>query len=141
MLSDKERELEISVRKKVLDVLDYEGDVTDEKIEEMVSKILAEEMKKDFLPFHRRVFLGQRIFNSLRKLDILQGIMDNPAVTEIMVNGPDAIFVEEDGQIYKLNQQFESEEKLKNIIQMIVAKCNRVVNDMSPIVDARLEKE
>lgn len=139
MLSDKEKELEISVRKKVLDALDYEGEVTDEKIEEMVSKILAEEMKKDFLPFHRRVFLGQQIFNSLRKLDILQDIMDNPAITEIMVNGPDAIFVEEDGRIYKLNQQFESEEKLKNIIQMIVAKCNRVVNDMSPIVDARLE--
>ena len=139
MLSDKEKELEISIRKKVLDTLDYEEDISDEKIEELVSKTVIEHLKNDFLPFHRRVLLSQRIFNSLRKLDILQTIIDNPAVTEIMVNGPDAIFVEEAGRIYKWNQQFESEEKLKNIIQMIVAKCNRVVNDTSPIVDARLE--
>lgn len=139
MLSDKEKELELSIRKRVLDTLDYEADISDEKIEELVSKIMAEELKNDFLPFHRRVLLGQRIFNSLRKLDILQTIIDNPAVTEIMVNGPNSIFVEEAGKIYKSNQQFESEEKLNNIIQMIVAKCNRVVNTTSPIVDARLE--
>lgn len=139
MLSDKEKQLAASVRKKILDELEYEGDITDEKIEEMVSKTLAEQMKNDFLPFHRRVFLGQEIFNSLRKLDILQNLIDNPAITEIMVNGPNSIFVEEEGRIHRLNQRFESEEKLKNIIQMIVAKCNRVVNDMSPIVDARLE--
>lgn len=139
MLSDKEKELELSIRKKVLDALDYEGDVSDEKIEELVTKTITEELKNDFLPFHKRVLLSQKIFNSLRKLDILQTIIDNPAVTEIMVNGPNAIFVEEAGRIYRWNQQFESEEKLKNIIQMIVAKCNRVVNDTSPIVDARLE--
>ncbi len=139
MLSDKEKELELSIRKKVLDALDYEGDVSDEKIEELVTKTITEELKNDFLPFHKRVLLSQKIFNSLRKLDILQTIIDNPAVTEIMVNGPNAIFVEEAGRIYRWNQQFESEEKLNNIIQMIVAKCNRVVNDTSPIVDARLE--
>jgi len=119
--------------------LEYVGDVSDEKIEEMVSKKLSEGTKNEFLPYHRRVLLGQEIFNSLRKLDILQNLIDDPKVTEIMVNGPNAIFVEENGRIRKLAQQFESEEKLKNIIQMVVAKCNRVVNDMSPIVDARLE--
>lgn len=139
MLEDKEKQLAAAVRKRVLEELEYETDVTDEKMEEMVSRVLEEELKKDFLPFHRRVFLGQEIFYSLRKLDILQNLIDNPSITEIMVNGPDSIFVEEEGRIYKINQRFESEEKLKNIIQMIVAKCNRVVNDMSPIVDARLE--
>lgn len=139
MLSDKERELAAVVRKKVLDALEYEGDVTDEKMEEMVSGILSEEVKSEFLPYYRRIFLGKEIFNSLRKLDILQNLIDNPYITEIMVNGTESIFVEEDGRIYKWKQRFESEEKLKNIIQIIVAKCNRVVNDMSPIVDARLE--
>lgn len=139
MLSDKEKELAAIVRKKVLDALEYEGDVTDETMEEMVSRILSEEVKSEFLPYYRRVFLGKEIFNSLRKLDILQNLIDNPSITEIMVNGTESIFVEEDGRIYRWNQQFESEEKLKNIIQTIVAKCNRVVNDMSPIVDARLE--
>lgn len=139
MLSDKEKEIAGTIRKKILEELEYEGDVSDEKIEDMVSKALSDEMKNNFLPYHRRILLGQEIFNALRKLDILQGLIDNPAVTEIMVNGPTAIFVEENGRIRKLAQQFESEEKLKNIIQMVVAKCNRVVNDMSPIVDARLE--
>lgn len=139
MLSDKEKQLAATIRKKVLEKLEYEGDVEDEKLEEMVSQTLSEEMKSDFLPFHRRILLGQEVFNSLRKLDILQTLIDNPAITEIMVNGPFAIFVEEKGRLYKLEQQFESEEKLKNIIQMVVAKCNRVVNDMSPIVDARLD--
>lgn len=139
MLSDKEKQLAENIRKKVLDILEYEGDVSDEKIEELVSQTMSGEIKKDFLPYHRRVILGQEIFNSLRKLDILQNLIDNTSITEIMVNGPSAIFVEENGRIRKLEQQFESEEKLKNIIQMVVSKCNRVVNDMSPIVDARLE--
>lgn len=139
MLSDKEKELGANIRRKILEALEYEGEASDERIEELVSRTISEEMKNDFLPYHRRILLGQEIFNSLRKLDILQNLIDNPAVTEIMVNGPDSIFVEEEGRIRKLNQRFESEEKLKNIIQMVVGKCNRVVNDMSPIVDARLE--
>ena len=139
MLSDKEKELAADIRRKIQDMLEYEGEATDERIEELVSKTISDEMKNDFLPYHRRLLLGREIFNSLRKLDILQNLIDNPAVTEIMVNGPDFIFVEENGRIYKLSQKFESEEKLKNIIQMVVGKCNRVVNDMSPIVDARLE--
>ncbi len=139
MLSDKEKELALAIRRKIQDMLEYEGEVTDERIEELVSSTISDEMKNDFLPYHRRILLGQEIFNSLRKLDILQNLIDNPEVTEIMVNGPNFIFVEENGRIYKLEQRFESEEKLKNIIQMVVGKCNRMVNDMSPIVDARLE--
>lgn len=139
MLSDKEKQIANDIRKKVLEALEYEGDVLDERIEELISKTISEELKNDFLPYHRRVCLGQEIFNSLRKLDILQTLIDDPAITEIMVNGPEVIFVEEDGRIRKLEQRFESEEKLKKIIQLVVAKCNRVVNDMSPIVDARLE--
>ena len=139
MLSDKEKKMAETVRNKVLEILEYEGEASDERIEELVSKTISEEMKTDFLPYHRRIQVGQEIFNSLRKLDILQNLIDNPAITEIMVNGPEAIFVEENGRIRRLEQCFESEEKLKNIIQMVVGKCNRVVNDMSPIVDARLE--
>lgn len=139
MLSDKEKILAEKIRNKILEILEYEGEVSDERIEELVFKSISEEMKTDFLPYHRRIQLGQEIFNSLRKLDILQNLIDNPTITEIMVNGKEAIFVEENGRIRRLDQCFESEEKLKNIIQMVVGKCNRVVNDMSPIVDARLE--
>ena len=119
MLSDKEKELAANIRGKILETLEYEGEVSDERIEELLSKTISAETKKDFLPYHRRILLGQEIFNSLRKLDILQNLIDNPAITEIMVNGPDSIFVEESGRVHKLNQKFESEEKLKNIIQMV----------------------
>lgn len=139
MLSDKERELVDTIRKKVLDRLEYEQESSDEKIEEWITYYLEEETKQDFLPYYRRVLLGKEIFYSLRKLDILQPLLENPHITEIMVNGTERIFIEEDGKLQKLELHFPSEEKLRNIIQQIVAKCNRVVNDMSPIVDARLE--
>lgn len=139
MLSDKERELVETIRKKVLDRLEYEQESSDEKIEEWITYYLEEETKQDFLPYYRRVLLGKEIFYSLRKLDILQPLLENPHITEIMVNGTERIFIEADGKLQKLEIRFSSEEKLRNIIQQIVAKCNRVVNDMSPIVDARLE--
>ncbi len=139
MLSDKEKELYALVRKRVLDQLEYDTEVTDSKIEEMTGQYLAEEIKNEFLPYHRRIFLGKEIYYSLRKLDILQTLLDNPTITEIMVNGPHSIYIEENGRLHKLDKCFESEEKLKDIIQQIVAKCNRVVNDSTPIVDARLE--
>ena len=139
MLSDKEKELFMLVRKRVLDQIEYDAEVTDSRIEEMAGQYLAEEIKNDFLPYHRRILLGKEIYHSLRKLDILQTLIDNPSITEIMVNGPKSIYIEEKGRLYKLDKCFESEEKLKDIIQQIVAKCNRVVNDSSPIVDARLD--
>ena len=76
---------------------------------------------------------------SIRKLDFLQELIDDESVTEIMVNGPDAIFIEKNGRLYRAEERFESGEKLENVIQQIVASCNRVVNEASPIVDARLE--
>jgi len=72
-------------------------------------------------------------------LDVLQQLVDDPNVTEIMINGKDQIFIEKSGKLQKYEIQFESTEKLEDVIQQIVAKCNRVVNEASPIVDARLD--
>lgn len=139
MLSDKERAIVDKIRRKVLEKLEYDQESTDERIQELASAYLEEETKQDFLPYYRRVVLGREIFYSLRKLDILQPLLENQQITEIMVNGTENIFVEENGRLQKLELRFQSEEKLKQIIQQIVAKCNRVVNDSNPIVDARLE--
>ena len=76
MLSDKEKELAADIRRKIQDMLEYEGEATDERIEELVSKTISDEMKNDFLPYHRRLLLGREIFNSLRKLDILQNLIE-----------------------------------------------------------------
>lgn len=139
MLSDRERGMVEKIRKKVLEKLEYDQESSDECIQELIRQCLEEVTKQDFLPYYRRVVLGKEIFYSLRKLDILQPLLENTQITEIMVNGTESVFIEENGSLKRLEIRFDSEEKLKNIIQQIVAKCNRVVNDMTPIVDARLE--
>jgi pilus assembly protein CpaF len=65
-------------------------------------------------------------------------LIDDPSVTEIMINSHDEIFVERDGRVTQESVKFESDEKLDQIIKRIVGKVNRVVNESSPIVDARL---
>lgn len=82
--------------------------------------------------------LRESVYCSLRKMDILQDFLDDEAVTEIMINGKDRIFVEKEGRIIETGKYFESEEKLNDVIQQIVASCNRSVNEANPIVDARL---
>ena len=83
--------------------------------------------------------LRLELFNSMRKLDVLQELIEAPDITEIMVNGTDNIFYEKGGRIYKWDKRISSVEKLNDIIQQIVAKANRIVNEASPIVDTRLE--
>lgn len=92
-----------------------------------------------FLSLKEKVELRQELFCSVRKLDVLQELIDDESVTEIMVNGPDHIFVERGGKLTRWNKVFTSEEKLEDVIQQIVGRCNRVVNESMPIVDARLE--
>ncbi|MGF7049863.1 pilus assembly protein CpaF [Paenibacillus sp. DS2015] len=80
-----------------------------------------------------------RIFDSFRGLDVLQPLVDNPAITEIMINSHQEIFIEQEGEVKRLPVQFESQNRLEDIIQTIVAGVNRVVNESTPIVDARLK--
>ena len=79
------------------------------------------------------------LFNSIRKLDIPQPLIDDKTITEIMVNGEENIFIEKQGRTYRIENSFESRQKLEDVIQSVVSKVNRVVNEASPIVDARLE--
>ena len=90
-------------------------------------------------PVEMRKRLKKELFDSYARLDILQIFVEDKAVTEIMINGKDHIFIEKEGRLRELDTGFESMEKLQDVIQQIVAGCNRVVNEASPIVDARLE--
>lgn len=91
------------------------------------------------LPISRRQELRLELFNSVRRLDILQELIDDDSVTEIMVNGTEGIFYERDGRLQRWEKCFSSAGKLEDIAQQIVARCNRIVNESNPIVDARLE--
>lgn len=119
--------------------IDYSREISDEEMQELIDGLLMREGKKQALSLEEKAWLRKELFHAVRKLDVLQELVDNPDITEIMINGPAYIFVEQKGKLLRLEQKFESKEKLEDIIQQIVAACNRVVNEASPIVDARLE--
>lgn len=127
------------IREQVQREIEFKENISDEKLEDIISEKLNQYCVQNYLSVNERISVGKQVFHSMRKLDILQQYVDDPRVTEIMVNGYENIFVEKAGRLYKLKENFESQEKLRDIIQQIVAKCNRVVNEASPIVDARLE--
>lgn len=119
--------------------IDLKKDLSDEEIEEVITKAVFEKARETYLSVSEKQFLIKYIFNAMRRLDIIQPLLDDPAVTEIMVNGPQDLFIEREGRISKLELAFASREKLEDVIQSIVSKVNRTVNEASPIVDARLE--
>lgn len=130
-------ELKKELRVKVQERMDFVKDFTDAEVEDTIDEVILEQGLMD-CPVAVRRRLRQELFDSLRRLDILQIFVEDSSVTEIMINGKDHIFVEQNGRLRELDISFESTEKLQDVIQQIVAGCNRVVNEASPIVDARL---
>ncbi|HWR61228.1 MAG TPA: CpaF family protein [Clostridia bacterium] len=127
------------LREEIRESLDMRKDISDEDIHELITEKVFTEAGLRSISLRERRELIAVVFNSIRKLDILQPLIEDKAITEIMVNGADRIFIERQGRTYGLDCSFESRQKLENVIQSIVSKVNRVVNEASPIVDARLE--
>lgn len=126
------------VRKQVLERMDLSREMPDEEILDLIGEETTKLCSGKAVSLHERLQLQQRVFNSLRKLDALQELIDDPEVSEVMVNGPSHIFYEKAGRVYTWNQGFASEEKMQDVIQQIVGRHNRVVNLSNPIVDTRL---
>ena len=124
---------------KVLGKLDLTKEVPDEELMELIHEILSEDEKQAYIPLKEKVGIGRQLFNALRKLDILQELLEDDDITEIMINGTDNIFIEKDGRLIRLSKHFSDRSKLEDVVQQIVAGANRIVNEASPIVDARLE--
>ena len=128
-----------TIRRQVLERMDFTEEFPDAKLQELIAKEMSYQKDVEKLSLQQRIFVEQRVFNSLRKLDVLQELLEDDTVTEIMVNGPNHIFYEKNGQMREHPHHFASEEKLQDVIQQIVGKHNRVVNLTTPIVDTRLE--
>lgn len=124
---------------RVLERLDCSEEIGDDKVYEWIDQEVLQYGQEIYISLEEKLRLRQEIFNSLRKLDILQELVDCPGVTEIMINGMDNIFIEEEGKIRKWEKCFESVEKLEDVVQQIVGRTNRMVNESNPIVDTRLE--
>lgn len=127
------------MRRLLMEKLDLARELTDEEILAEIDEVILNRMRDSCISLKEKVELRQELFYSVRKLDVLQELIEDETVTEIMVNGPEAIFVERFGKLGKWNKTFTSKEKLEDVIQQIVGRCNRVVNESMPIVDARLE--
>ena len=131
-------EIKNRLRERILRKMDHSKELTDEEVKELIDSFILQEEEMRLLSVTERQQMKQEIFCAMRRLDILQGLLEDASVTEIMINGPDTLFVEKEGRLYQSHEKFESEEKLMHIIQKIVGSCNRAVNEASPIVDARL---
>lgn len=127
------------IKLSINDKIDLKRDFTDEDIIEIIEKTVFEKSKEVILRTNEKKELISAVFNSLRRLDILQPVLENPEITEIMINGPNDIFIEKNGKSHRLELQFESVQKLEDVIQIMVTTVNRTVNESTPIVDARLK--
>lgn len=124
---------------KILKELDLSKEVADDELMEVIHRVLGEDETGDYISLREKAGIGKELFNAFRKLDILQELLEDDEITEIMINGTENIFIEKDGKLFQLEKRFADRRKLEDVIQQIVAKANRIVNEASPIVDARLE--
>lgn len=127
------------IRRQVLEEIELSEENDDEQLKKRIEEKVWEYAKEHLISLEKEQQYVQEIFYSLRKLDVLEELLQDDSVTEIMVNGYRNIFYEKQGRLYEWDKQFSGKEKLEDVIQKIVAKNNRVVNEAMPIADARLE--
>ncbi|MCI6121182.1 MAG: CpaF family protein [Lachnospiraceae bacterium] len=123
---------------RILEEMDMTREMEDEELTQLIYRVLQEVSAQEYLSLAEKTFLGRELFNAFRKLNILQEFLEDEDITEIMINGTQSIFFEKDGRIYQSDKRFVSREKLEDVVQQIAAGSNRLVNEASPIVDARL---
>ncbi len=110
----------------------------DEELFEKIEAIVQGRIGNHYLPIQQKVDMIELIYSSIRGLGLLDSILKDDSITEIMINGPDNIFIEKAGKVIRLEERFESERRLNDIIQKIVGMAGREVNQSTPIVDTRL---
>lgn len=125
--------------RQLMNTLSISTGLTDQEISTLIEQAVLERNSNVYLSVAEKQKLKKELFHSFRGLDVLSGLLEDEDISEIMINGKNDIFVEKKGRIYRREEVFESEERLRNVIQQIVSSCNRIVNETVPIVDARLE--
>lgn len=133
------KKLKEKLHDEILLKIDLSREVSDEEMEEIINECILNETTESYIPLRDKIRLRTDLFDSIRKKGVIQQLIDDPSVTEIMVNGTGGIFIEKGGGLFKWDKNFESKEELNDVVQQIAAYSNRVVNEASPIVDARLE--
>ncbi|PKM51592.1 MAG: pilus assembly protein [Firmicutes bacterium HGW-Firmicutes-7] len=127
------------VKAQVRGQLDLARELKDEEIIDIIDEAILSKSREAYIETNAKVALSHQLFNALRRLDVLQAFIVDDSVTEIMVNGKDLIFIEKEGRLIQSDVRFETLERLEDVVQSIVSKMNRVVNESTPICDARLD--
>lgn len=130
--------LKTTLKQIILDNIELDNDISDEQLYDTIDRVINEYSKKEYISIRDKQRLRMSIFNTIRRLDILQELVDDSSITEIMVNGPDKIFIEKHGAVCLCEKSFESKQKLEDVIQQMVSHSNRIINEACPIVDSRL---
>ena len=110
----------------------------DEELEEQIEEIVAQKLQGIYCSIDQRVSIVQQVYSSIRGFGLLDSIISDDTITEVMINGPENVFIEQSGRLFKLDKQFESQRRLEDIIQRIVGLAGREVNQANPICDTRL---
>ncbi len=126
------------LKKRVMETLDPSRDMTEEEILQTIDNVYLRCDKEISLTASQKVEYRKQLFNDIKRLDVLQELIDDDSITEIMVNGWDKIFIERDGIIYKWDRCFENKERLLDIVQRIAGMSNKIINESLPISDTRL---
>lgn len=127
------------LRQKLIESLEEYREIQDEEIYRRIDELILQAGLEFYIRLSERSQLRRELFNSVRRLDLLQELIDDDSVTEVMVNGTDGIFVEREGRLFRWEKKFSKREKIEDLAQQIVGRCNRMVNESVPIADARLE--
>lgn len=134
---EKEQELVAEIKKYVTDNLPLSR-MSDEELEEQVENIVAQRLKDIYCSIDQRVSISKQVYSSIRGFGLLDSIISDDTITEVMINGHKKVFIEQNGRLFKLNKQFESQKRLEDVIQRIVGLASREVNQANPICDTRL---
>jgi pilus assembly protein CpaF len=126
------------LRQRVIKEIDLCREVGDDELYETIDRILLEFSREEYVSITEKLRLRKDIFNSIRRYDVLQELIEDLSITEIMVNGPNQIFIEKNGRISTSDLHFDSKQKLEDVVQQMVSHSNRIINEASPIVDSRL---
>lgn len=132
-----EKQIVEQIKRYVIDNLQL-VQLNDEDLMDKIIEITNQYLQDVYCPIEEKVSIGQQVYSSIRGFGLLDSIISDETITEVMINGPDNVFVEQNGKLKKLNQKFKSTEKLEDIIQRIVGLAGREVNQANPIVDTRL---
>lgn len=134
---EEEQQFVAEIKKYVTDNLSL-TQMSDEELDERVTEIVTEQIGNRYCAIDQKVSVVQQVYSSIRGFGLLDSIISDDTITEVMINGPENIFIEQKGRLFKLDKQFESQRRLEDVIQKIVGLAGREVNQANPICDTRL---